>query len=398
MSDSSESQSTNSMPSSMVALFAVASGLAVANIYYTQPLISLISPDIGISAGLAGLIVAFVQLGYGLGLLFLVPIADVIENRRLTVYLMAGVVVGLVGIALSSSVFTFLLSCLLVGVCAVAAQVLVPMASHLAPEQSRGRVVGNVMGGLIAGIMLARPFSSLVADYWGWRAVFWVTAAIMLATLLVLSRALPQRPSRHGRYGEIIASLPKIFAGTPLLRRKALYQGMMFAAFNLFWTGVPLLLGSKFGFSQSGIALFALAGAGGALAAPMAGRLADRGLTMAGTGAGLVVGALALVLAGWAGSGLHLVLLVIAAIILDAAVQTCQVLNLRSIYMLAPHLRGRLNGLFMTAVFICGACGSAFAAALYAYWGWLGVVALATLCPLVAFVAFLFEARHQQSK
>jgi predicted MFS family arabinose efflux permease len=383
------------LSAAQVAIFAAACGLAVANIYYTQPLIGLIGPALGLHAGLAGLIVSLTQLGYGAGLLFLVPLSDVIENRRLVIVALGAVALGLLGIALSDSAATFLIASFVVGVFAVATQILVPFASHLAPEASRGKVVGNVMSGLLGGVMLARPFSSYVAATLGWRAVFYISAGMMLALMLVLLRALPQRrPSIRLAYPQILRSLPGLVAGTPLLRRRAFYQGMMFAGFNTFWTGAPLLLAHEFGLGQRGIALFTLAGAAGALSAPIAGRMADRGWTRPATGWALVAAAVAFAIA-IAGGRMHsLTLLVLAALILDAAVQVCQVLSLRSIYTLAPALRGRLNGLFMAFAFLGGATGSGLAAAVYALRGWGTLGGLGALFVLAALAQYVSEIQR----
>jgi predicted MFS family arabinose efflux permease len=324
----------------LVGVFAGACGLVVANIYYSQPLIGLIAPAVGLQPGLAGLIVALTQL-------------------------------------------------LVVGVFAVATQILVPFASHLTPEASRGKVVGTVMSGLLGGIMLARPFSSYIAATLGWRAVFYISAGMMLALLLVLRRVLPQRhPNSALTYSQILRTLPALIADTPLLRRRALYQGMLFAGFNLFWTGSPLLLAKEFGMGQRGIALFALAGAAGALSAPVAGRLADRGLTPPTTGWSLVAVVLAFGLAIEARLIHSLSLLILAALILNAAVQVCQVLSLRNFYMLAPELRGRLNGLFVAFAFLCGAAGSGLAAAVYTSRGWTTLAALGAVCAGVALAQF----------
>jgi predicted MFS family arabinose efflux permease len=379
-----------------VAVFAVASGLTVANIYYSQPLIGLIAPALGLHAGLAGLIVALTQLGYGAGLLFLVPLSDVIENRRLVTWALGAVVLGLLGIALSDSAVTFMAASFVVGVSAVATQVLVPFASHLAPDASRGKVVGNVMSGVLGGIMLARPFSSYVAATFGWRAVFYISAGMMLVLMLVLLRALPQRrPGTSLAYSQIMRSLPGLVARTPLLRRRAFYQGMMFAAFNLFWTASPLLLANEFGLHHQSIALFTLAGAAGALSAPIAGRLADRGLTRPATGWALMAAVLAFAIAVAAWRAHSLALLVLAALMLDAAVQVCQVLSLRSIYMLAPDLRGRLNGLFVAFAFLCGATGSGLAAAVYAFRGWSTLASLGALFAVAALVLYASEFRRE---
>ena len=377
-----------------VGIFAVACGLAVANIYYSQPLIGLIAPDLGLPPGLAGLIVTLIQLGYGAGLLLVVPLSDVRENRGLVLYALGAVVLGLLGIALSDSVVTFMVASFVVGVFSVATQILVPFASHLAPETSRGKVVGTVMSGLLGGIMLARPFSSYIAATLGWRAVFYISAGMILALLMVLRHVLPQRhPTSTLSYSQILRSLPSLVARTPVLRRRAFYQGMLFAGFSLFWTGSPLLLANEFGLDHRGIALFALAGAAGALSAPVAGRLADRGLTRPATGWALVAAVIAFALAIEARLIHSLSLLILAALILDAAVQVCQVLSLRRIYMLAPDLRGRLNGLFIAFAFLCGAAGSGLAAAVYTSRGWTTLAALGALCAGAALAQFGAELR-----
>ena len=364
-------------------VFAVACGLCVANIYYAQPLIGPIADTLQLRPGLAGLIMTLTQLGYGAGLLLLVPLADVVENRRL------------VGIALSDSAVTFLAASFVVGACAVAAQVLLPFASHLAPEATRGKVVGNIMAGLLGGIMLARPFASMVASALGWRAVFWLSAVLMAVLIVVLWRVLPQRrPHASVGYARTMASLPGIVWNTPVLRRRGLYQGMMFSGFQAFWTAVPLALAHEFGMGQGGIAAFALAGAAGALMAPIAGRLADRGLTRPATGIAIAVALFSFVLGAVAMHYHSLAGLVAAGILLDGAVQLCQVLNFRSLFMLAPELRGRLNGLFMTFIFICAAVASGIAAAVYAFHGWGGLCLLGGGYVLVALLYYATEFKR----
>lgn len=389
-----DAPSPRSLTAGLTFIFAVACGLCVANIYYAQPLIGPVSEALGLHAGLAGLIMTLTQLGYGAGLLLLVPLADVVENRRLVVGALAGAVLGLVGIALSQSAITFLAASFVVGLCAVAAQVLVPFASHLAPEATRGKVVGNIMAGLVGGIMLARPFSSIVAAGLGWRAVFWISAVLMAGLIAVLWRALPERHP-HGSigYARTMASLPGIVWRTPVLRRRAFYQGMMFAGFQAFWTAVPLALVHEFGMGQGGIAAFALAGAAGALAAPWAGRLADRGLTRPATGAAMVATVLSFAIGAVSVHYHSLAGLIVAGVVLDGAVQLGQVLSVRSLFMLAPELRGRLNGLYMTFVFLCAAVASGLAAAVYAFHGWTGVSLLGGGFVVLALVLFATEFR-----
>lgn len=359
------------MTPGLISLFSIACGFTVAVIYYAQPLIGLIAPALGLRPELAGLVMTLTQAGYGLGLLLVVPMADVFENRRLVAWALCAGTLGLFGIAAASSATMFLSASIVVGVCAVATQVLLPFASHLAPAASRGRVVGQVMGGLLAGIMLARPFSSFVAALFGWRMVFILSGVIQLVLVGILLRRLPQRrPDAGMKYGEILGSMSGLLLRTPVLRRRALYQGAMFAAFNVFWTGTPLLLIRAFGLSLHGVALFSFIGAAGALAAPLAGRLADRGLTRPFTGIAMAAAGIAFLLAAYAAARHSVVILAIAGVLLDAAVQMCQVLGLRSIYMLPPELRSRLNGLYMAWVFGCGAVASGVAVAVYQLAGW----------------------------
>ncbi|MGH7005819.1 MAG: MFS transporter, partial [Alphaproteobacteria bacterium] len=352
-------------------LFAFACGAMVGNIYYAQALIGLISTDLDLRGGMAGFIVTVTQLGYGAGLLFLVSLADLFENRGLVLMTLAGTALGLAGAALSGSASMFLASSFAIGFFASGAQVLVPFAAHLVPAASRGKTIGNVMAGLLTGIMLARPLANLVASEFGWRAIFWISAAAMLAVLALLRTTLPRRqPPGSMRYGANLQSMWHLLVTTPALRRRALYQGTLFAGFNLFWTGIPLLLAEKFGYGQRQIALFALAGAAGALAAPVAGRLADRGYTQRGTAVAMITLTLWFLIAGWGGTAISITALVLSAIFIDSAVQTNQILSQRIVFSLNDQARGRLNAVYMTIVFLLGSGGSALAAASYYYGGW----------------------------
>lgn len=382
----------NGLSPALTFLFAFACGAMVGNIYYAQALIGLISDDLNLHGGMAGFIVTVTQLGYGAGLLLLVSLADLFENRRLVLLTLGGTALGLAGAAVSGSATTFLISSFAIGFFACGAQVLVPFASHLVPAASRGRTIGNVMAGLLTGIMLARPLANLVASEFGWRAIFWISAAAMLAVLVLLRIALPQRQPQGGmRYGAIIKSMWHLLITTPALQRRAFYQGIIFASFNLFWTGIPLLLSEQFGYSQRQIALFALAGAAGALAAPIAGRLADRGYTRQGTAIAMVTLTLWFLIAGWAGTAISIAALVLCAIFIDSAVQTNQILSQRIIFSLNDAARGRLNAVYMTIVFLLGSSGSAIAAASYFYGGWWATCLTGAIMGLTVLGAFATE-------
>lgn len=386
---SSLTSESSALPQALVLLFALCCGAIVANLYYAQPIIELIAPDVGLSAERASLIVSLTQIGYALGLLFLVPLADLLGSRRLMLITTAAALLCLLAAAFAHQPDLFLGLALLIGLSSVSVQMLIPLAANLAPEASRGRVVGNIMSGLLLGILLARPLASLVAGEFGWRAVYLMAAALMLLITLVIATTIPRHaPSHRASYGQLLASLVHLLRRYPTLRRRALYQGLMFASFSLFWTVAPLELSRHLGLSQQDIALFALAGAIGAVAAPIAGRLADAGHTWRASLVALILAPLAFA-PNLLDAGLGWIGLIATAIVLDFAVQMSMVLGQRSIYALEPQSRARLNALYMTSIFVGGAIGSALASPVYERFGWSGTALLAAGLPLLALLAFI---------
>lgn len=382
-------------PSSLAALLTViglATGALVANLYYAQPLIASIAPEIGIRPDLGGAIVSVAQVGYGVGLFLLVPLADLVENRLLVLVLLSLTTLGLVGLTIAPSTSAFFAASFIVGLCATGAQVLIPFVARLVPDVQRGRAVGNIMAGVLTGIMLARPLALFVAGSFGWRAVFWGSAALMLGIGVALARMMPRcRPTSGMHYGQILASMVEIIRNVPAVRWRATYQALMFAAFNVFWTAAPLMLAERFGLSDQGIGLFALAGAGGALAAPLAGRLADRGFDAALTAAALAALSVAFFASTWAVAAAMLILLVALTVIIDAAVQTTQVVSQRIIFAVPAGMRGRVNALYMTITFAGGATGSVLATITWHAGGWKATAGLGTLLGTIALVLFCLE-------
>jgi len=374
----------------MVFLLASSCGVIVANIYYAQPLIDLIGPDVGLGSHVASLIVTVTQLGYAAGLLLLVPLGDIVESRRLLTITISASIPALLAAGLAHSVTIFLAAAALIGLTSVAVQMLVPLAANLAPDRLRGRIVGNVMGGLLLGILLSRPVASFIANSFGWRVVFLASAAAMAILVAVLRVSLPPtHPVASQTYARLLRSLLALPFNTPLLRRRAAYQAAAFGAFSLFWTAVPLLLARNFGFTQRGIAIFALVGAAGALAAPIAGRLADKELGQPGTAVALLSITVAFACAAWSGLSGHSVLLLAGAgVLLDAGVQANLVFSQRAIYALAPDMRSRLNGIFMAIFFTGGAASSALVSPVFAHYGWLGICILGAALPSLALAYF----------
>lgn len=378
----------------LIFLLAGACGLIVANLYYAQPLVGPISASTGISSSLSGFIVTMTQLGYAAGLLLLVPLSDVLENRRLILLLLSIAMLGLFVAAFATGALIFLVASVLIGLGSVAAQILVPLAAYLSTEQERGQVVGNVMSGLLLGIMLARPIASLIAGMWNWQAVFISSAVVMVLLMTVLRWQLPQRkPQNKDNYYMMISSLWHIFKTTPILRRRSLYQAALFGSFSLFWTVVPMWLSDHFHLSQTGIAAFAFVGVAGAVAAPIAGRMADRGWTKKLTGIAIILAALSFVLTHVAAGNkvVSLVFFCIAAITLDMAVSGNLVLGQQAIYALGDEIRGRVNGLFMAIFFGGGAIGSALGGWAYASGGWFTSSIIGFILPILAFIYYITE-------
>lgn len=379
--------------SRMVRLMAIASGLIVANIYYAQPLAGPIVHSLGVSPVWSGLVVTMTQIGYCAGLLLIVPMADLFENRALIARMTALIALALLGAAVSANAPMFFIFAVLIGLLSVSVQILVPFAAHLAPEAVRGRVVGNVMSGLMMGIMLARPLASMVAQLGSWHGIFVISAVAMVVLAMVLNRVLPQRvPSARHSYKGLLLSMGRILLGTRVLQRRAFYHACLFGAFSLFWTVTPLLLaGPRFQMSQAGIAIFALVGVGGSISAPIAGRIADRGWTWPATMVAMLMVAGSFAMTWITPESALLVVLMLAAIVLDAGVAANLVLGQRALFMLPAENRSRLNGLYMAIFFIGGAVGSAAGGWAYAASGWGLASAIGCAFALLAFIVCLTE-------
>lgn len=379
-------------------LLAFAVGVIAANLYYAQPLTAPIALSLGLDVAIAGLVVTLTQIGYGLGVLFLVPLSDLAENRKVILTLIAIAIAALLAIGLSTSLIPYFTAAFFLGIGVSCVQIIVPYATHLSREEIRGQVVGSLMSGLMLGIMLSRPISSLLTDALSWHAVFYFSAALMTVLMIILYLYLPKRqPTQTNlRYIHLLSSMSKLMFRYSVLRRRAIYQACMFAAFCLFWTAVPLLLaGPEFHLSQSGIAIFALVGVGGAVFAPLAGKMADRGHTKTASNVAFLSGAFSFVLTHFVppGSITSLLLLTIAAVLLDAGVSANLVLGQRAIFTLPSELRGRLNSLYIATIFIGGSFGSFIGAWAYSRGGWELTSWIGFAMPITGLAYFLTERR-----
>lgn len=382
-----------SVDSPLVYVMAAACGIAVANIYYAQPLLDTLARAFGVSTGTAGLIVTMTQLGYACGLMFVVPLGDLLERRRLITAVSVATAAALAVAATAPHIGVFVAASLAIGLTAVVAQILVPFAAHLADDTQRGRVVGRVMTGLLLGILLARVASGAIADALGWRAMFWIACVLMLMQAAMLWRTLPslREPTRL-TYAGLLGSVLQLLRDEPLLRRRSAYGVLMFATFSALWTTLPFLLArAPYHYSDTVIGLFGVLGAAGALCASFAGHLHDRGHTRPATGAFML-----LIVAAFAVMGLfstHLAAIVIGIIMQDLGMQGTQILNQGSIYQLHPQARSRITTAYMTLFFFGGAAGSALSAYLYGLAGWTGVTAMGAGCGVAGLLLWLTEFR-----
>lgn len=376
----------------LVGLLALACGLTVANLYYAQPLLATIAHALHTSAGTAGLVVTATQAGYAAGLLLLVPLGDVVALRRLVPGMLGIAALGLVVIAIAPGIGALEAAAVLVGLTSVVAQMLVPFAATLARDGERGSVVGTIMSGLLLGILLARTLSGVVAEVAGWRAVFWMGAALVAVLAVVLARRLPvlSRPSTRPRYADLLRSIVVIAREEPLLRRRSVYGAAIFATFSVLWTSLAFLLSRPpYDYSELAIGAFGLAGAAGATAASVAGRINDRSRSPWPTGFFLAVAVLSWILLALGGH--DLAALIVGVVTVDLGVQGTQVTNQSEIYRLRPEARSRLTTVYMTTYFAGGAIGSAISAWAYATDSWAGVCLAGAGFAGVAFLAWLTE-------
>ncbi len=385
----SEPTPTTGMPPGRVALFAVACGVSAANLYYAQPLLPQIAHDLHAGSGSTALVVTAAQVGYGLGLALLVPLGDILVRRRLVPAVLALAAGALVAAAAAPDLAVLLVAVGIAGVCSVAAQILVPFAASLASDGQRGRVVGTVMSGLLIGILLARTFSGLVAQAAGWRAVYLVAGAVVLALAATLSRRLPhEAPRPRIAYTELLGSVVRLLRAEPLLRLRATIGALAFATFNVVWTSLAfVLVGPPYHFGDAVIGLFGLLGAAGALAASFSGRLADRGFERQVSGGSLLAVLAAMILLG-AGAH-HLWSLVVAILVADLGIQAVHIQNQQLIFGIDPAARSRLNTGYMVTYFLGGAIGSATTGLAYGSGGWPAVAVLGIVYAGLALAVWL---------
>jgi predicted MFS family arabinose efflux permease len=379
----------------LILLLATGAGLAAASLYYSQPMLGMLGADMRAADSAVGWIPTLTQLGYALGLLLLAPLGDRWDRRSIILAKATLLAAALLLAGAAPSIGFLLAASLAVGLSATMAQDIVPAAATLAPAAHRGKVVGTVMTGLLLGILLSRVVSGVVAEQFGWRAMFVVAAASIALLAAALWRGLPRfAPTTQLGYGALMGSLATLWKRHGGLRRAALAQGLLSLSFSAFWSTLAMMLhGAPFHLGPAAAGAFGLAGAAGALAAPMAGRIADRHGPELVTRLGAALAALsfaAMALSPWMPPQARLSLILASAVGFDLGIQASLIAHQTIVYGIDPGARSRLNAVLMTSMFIGMALGAALGSQALQAWGWMGVTALSTTAAAAALVVRLW--------
>lgn len=371
-------------------IMAVGSGLSVANLYYSQPLLERMGVHFGASASRMGIVSTATQVGYAAGMLLLAPLGDLLERRRLIVALLLATALALAAVAVSPGFVWLATASLVLGAATVTPQIIIPFAAAIAEPSERGKVVGTVMSGLLIGILLARTASGFIGSHLGWQAVYWLGSGLMLVLAAVMAKALPRSsPTLVGTsYGALMHSIVGLIRDLPALRSSALFGGLAFASFSVFWTVLAFHLATPpLHYGSDVVGLFGLVGAAGAGAAPLVGTFADKRGPRWSIGFGLLMMLAAYAILGvfgWTIPGL-----VVGVLLLDVGAQCNHISNQTRVYGLNPEARSRLNTVYMVAFFLGGSLGSAAGAAAWPLYGWIGACSVATVFLVAALAIFV---------
>jgi predicted MFS family arabinose efflux permease len=368
----------------LMTLLSVASGVTVANLYYSQPLLEELSRFFQAPPTIIGIAAMLIQIGYALGLLFLVPLGDIRERRSLIMAMVCCSILALLGLSFAVNTGWLMAGSLLVGITSIVPQLIVPLAAHLAKPAARGQVIGGVMSGLLIGILLSRTFSGIVGSAFGWQAVYRIAAVMMGLILLVFHLWLPRStPDSVMSYGQLLKSLGGLLRTQPVLREASLVGAMMFATFSAFWTTLSFLLKSPVYHLGAEVAgLFGLVGVAGALAASVVGRATDRKNPRFTLTIAIIFSAASYLCFGI--FGYRMWGLIIGVILLDLGVQSGQISNQARIYALDAAARNRNNALYMVFYFCGGASGSLLGSFCWGMFGWTGVCVLGIFFQIIA--------------
>lgn len=381
------------LSNSLLYVMAVGAGLVVANNYYNQPLLNLMAKSFQVSEAAVSNIPLFTQLGYAFGLLFIIPLGDKFNRKKLILFDFIAIISSLLIAAISPSLLVLTIASFCIGFSSVVPQLFVPMAAQLANPKDKGRAIGIVMSGLLIGILGSRSISGYVGEYLGWRSMYFIASGIMLLYALVLVFKLPSLTSDFkGSYAQLMQSLWKYFKAEPSVRLAALRGGLGFAGFSAFWTTLVFLMEDNFNYGSGIAGMFGILGIGGALAATWAGKLSDK----MNKNRLITIATLVMVLA-WGVfefSGNSIIGLVIGVIFIDMGLQSLHITNQNIIFSKNPEARNRINTIYMVGYFIGGALGTTTGAYAWQWFQWSGVASLGLMYTfLILLVHLIFKQK-----
>ncbi len=382
----------------LVVTMAIAAGVTVANLYYIQPLLAEIAASFHVSQVNISLAATLTQVGYALGMLMILPLADIREKKSLILFMLGCSACALLFMAFSRNSVMLCIASFAVGFTSVVPQLILPLAAQLADPKERGKIIGTVISGVLIGILVSRTVSGLIGQYMGWQAVYYIACGLMILLAVFLTLRLPKCPSvTKIKYFSLFRSMVQLTKELPILRESSLNGGMMFAAFSVFWTTLSFLLaGPQYRLGADAAGLFGLVGVAGASAAPIVGRIADRKSPRFPIALGM--GAVTLSFFCFLFFGYSLAGLIVGVIFLDLGVQSCQTSNQARIHAISDEARNRINTVYMVTYFVGGALGSFLGSFSYAHWGWTGVCVVGLLTQAAAITVQLNGVRRDAQR
>ncbi|MGX7668712.1 MFS transporter [Flavobacterium pedocola] len=379
-----------------VGFMAACTGLIVANLYYCQPLIVLIAKEFSVPEGVAGTVTYLTQAGYAVGMFFMVPLGDKLERKKQILVTTLAAVLALFLAATATNFVMLQLASFLIGASSIVPQLILPLSAAMASPEQRGKVIGTIMSGLLLGILLSRTISGFVGEWLGWRGMFWIAGGLCLLIAIVIQRKFPiNKPEFKGTYGQLLSSLFTLIKEQPMLREATLINALSFAQFGAFWTTMVLLLsGEPFNFNSATIGLFGIVGASGALAAPLVGKMGDKGNPRKAIGYGIFLLLLSFVVFYF--SSESVVGILIGIVFIDVGLQSVHVSNQTRVYALLPEARNRMNTVYMSFSFLGTALGSAFGLWLWELGSWEAFSIGGALLSVTSLVVYLLTYKKKQ--
>lgn len=370
----------------LITVMAIACGLTVANLYYIQPLLADMAKTFNVSEISVGSAAMLTQIGYAVGMIFILPLGDIKEKGNLITVMLLLSVLSLTSMFFSYNISMLIISSFAVGFTSIIPQLIIPLAAQLSDSKERGRIIGTVMSGLLIGILASRTFSGILGGYLGWRIVYIIAAAMMIILMFALRKIIPvSKPASDIKYIDLLKSLFQLIRTESVLREASINGAMMFAAFSAFWTSLTFLLeSSHYNMGSQAAGLLGLVGISGALAAPLVGKIADK------RGPRLVIGiCISVVIISYIlflFIGFKMFGLILGVILLDLGVQSCNISNQTRVHSLNEEMRNRINTVYMVSFFLGGSLGSFLGSYSYAHFGWYGVCIFGILTQIIAVI------------